>query len=488
MGDPTDRLIESTRRRLATVTLGLVTLLVVATGVATAFAGLRALDSDVDRALQATAASAVSRLEGGGPIPQGGADREDTPASSDTFLLYLDPSGVVVANPSRVPLTGLPDAAATRAAAASGGDLRTVDAGGTQVRLLTLPVVRSGEGAGETPEAGAAATSSAAQGAGGTEAPEPSSAGSSAGSSTGSPAAPENEAAGATPAGPTVAFVQVGFVLTLHDRQSASLVATIAVVGLVGLLGAGIVTLLVTGRALVPIRRTFDAQQRFVADASHELRTPAAVIRSTAEVLDREGLVAPDGRPLVEDIIAESDRLGRLVSDLLALASAEAAPLVLQRTRVDVAQLVRDTLRRTEPLAAGRAIRLAHDGPAQAFVAGDPDRLVQLLLILLDNALDHSPDGATVTVGIRALGRSIELDVDDEGPGIPAGDRERIFEPFARIPGVRRERSGGTGLGLAIARRIVSAHGGTIVAGESPTGGARFGVTLPSAAGATATT
>jgi signal transduction histidine kinase len=328
----------------------------------------------------------------------------------------------VVADPSRVKLPGLPVIGALRSASEPGGDLRTVELGGVSVRLLTLPV------------------------------------------------------------GPTakpVGYVQAGFVLTLHDAQSVSLVLAIAFVAVVGLLGAGLVTLVVTRRALEPIRRTFAAQLRFVADASHELRTPAAVIRATAEVLEREALVAPEGSPLIADIVAESDRLGRLVGDLLVLSSTGSADLILERHSLDLADLAREAVRRVEPLAGERHVDVVVDAPGTAIVDGDRDRLVQLVLILVDNAIDHAPVGTTVEVSVARHGGSAILAVTDHGPGIPPSDRERVFEPFARLdPGARR-RGGGAGLGLAIARRIAQAHGGSIAALAGPGGGARFEVTLP---------
>ncbi len=430
MTDPTARLLRSTRRRLIAVTLGLIALLVIGIGAATAFVGLRALDADVDRALAASVDAAVATLHGELPQAQGETDADETvPASADTFLLYLDASGKLLANPSRIALTGLPDAAAAAAVSTTGRDLRTVDAAGTDVRLLTVPLAAS---------------------------------------------------AGGLPVG----FVQGGFVLTLHDAQSRSLVAVIVLVAVIGLVGAALVTLLVTGDALVPIRQSFDAQRRFVADASHELRTPTALIRANAEVLDREGLVADDGRLLVGDIVDESDRLSRLIGDLLQLASSDATGLVLERQRVDLEVIAADTVRQAEALATERGVglRMAEpgaDGPT--WISGDRDRLVQLLLILLDNAFDHSPNGTTVTVGVRPTGRAVVLTVADEGPGIPLADRDRIFEPFARLPGVSRDRAGGTGLGLAIARRIAGAHDGTIGVDDGPGGGARFVVSLPAA-------
>ena len=283
--------------------------------------------------------------------------------------------------------------------------------------------------------------------------------------------------------GPPIGYVQGGFVLTLHDQQSNSLIAAVVVVAVVGLIGAALVTLVVTGDALVPIRRSFAAQRRFVADASHELKTPPAIIRANAEVLEREALVTDEGRPLVADIVTETDRLSRLVGDLLQLASADATGLAIERQRVDLGAVAADTVRQTQALAAEHevALRIESPTPGATVVSGDRDRLTQLILILLDNAIDHSPPGTAVVVSVRRAGRRVDLAVADQGPGVPPSERARVFEPFTRLPGVRRDRAGGTGLGLAIARRIVVAHDGTIAVDDAPGGGARFVVSLPAA-------
>jgi signal transduction histidine kinase len=423
LASPTDRLIASTRRRSFATTLALLVLLVVGIGAATALVGLQALDADVDQALRSSTAAAVAGLDGELPQVNDGSSNESdeaTPAAADTFLLILDPGGSVVSNPSRIPLVGLPDRAALPGA--TGEDLRTITADRLSVRLLTLPVVHEGA---------------------------------------------------------LVGYVQGGFVLTLHDRQSASLVASVAAVAAAGLAAAALVTLLLTGRSLIPIRRTFQAQGRFVADASHELRTPAALIRANAEVLDREALVSEEGQPLLADIIGEADLLGSLVDELLALAAWDATGLVLQRAAVDVAALTRDTVRGANALAAEHGVSLVAVAPAPAVAQVDRARLLQVLLVLVDNAIDHAPAGTTITVTVREADRTVEITVDDEGPGVPAAEREAIFEPFSSGSAGRRRRRGGTGLGLAIARRIVVAHGGTIGVGEASGGGARFTVSLP---------
>ena len=431
MTDATSRLLTTTRRRLFIVTLGLVALLVIGIGAASAVVTLRALDADVDRALAASVDAAAKTLQDGLPSDGESADSDETVlAASDTFLLVLDPNGDRVSNTPRISLPGLPDEAAVNAAKGNGRDVRTVEAGEIDVRLLTVPI---------TPETG----------------------------------------------GEIIGYVQGGFVLTLHDEQSQSIVAAILLVGAIGLIGAAVVTLLVTGRALVPIRRSFEAQRRFVADASHELRTPAALIRANADVVEREGLVTEDGKPLVADIITEADRLGRLVGDLLQLAATDTTEIVIEARPVDLAAIAADTVRQAEALAAQRTVRLVmHAAVADPVVVhGDRDRLVQLLVILLENAFDHSPPSGTVTVDVRRTGHNAELTVSDEGPGIPVSERDHIFEPFTRLPGVRRDRAGGTGLGLAIARRIATAHRGTIQVGDATGGGAVFVVTMPASGG-----
>jgi signal transduction histidine kinase len=420
------RVLDQTRRRLQAMTLGLLILLVAGIGAATALIGLAQQDAGVDRSLEVTATSAIGHLDGELPAAQESGD-EQAPAPADTILLYLDPRGALVAMPSHVGLAGLPDTAAVDAAKVSGRDLRTVLVGGVRVRLLTLPITGSQEGQGGV-----------------------------------------------------IGYLQAGFVLTLHDQQEASLLWSILVAAAIGLAAATVITVLLTGRALAPIRRSFEAQQRFVADASHELRTPTAIIRSTADVLQREELVSSAGRPLIDDIVSESDRMGRLVGDMSTIASRGDEPLVLQRADLDLAVLCGDVVRRIQPLAAKRELQVVLSSPDRALMRGDLDRLTQLLLILLDNALDHAPTGSVVRLDVERPNASVvTMRVTDRGSGVPPESREVIFEPFARLSRGARRRSGGSGLGLAIARRIVIAHGGEIGVESGPQGGAAFIVRLP---------
>ena len=240
--------------------------------------------------------------------------------------------------------------------------------------------------------------------------------------------------------GPT--WVQAGFELTLHEQQEAQLLWTIGVLSLVGLAGAALVTWLVTRRALVPVRAAFATERRFVAAASHELRTPVAIVRASAEILDREGLVAADGQPFVTDIVSETDRMGRLVGDMLALASAEAGAVTVSRHPVELVGFLTDLARRADSMAGAHGLVIRTDLPAASSVVveADEDRLTQVLLILVDNAIEHSPSAGTITLGLAVQGGRVVISVSDQGPGVPVADRERIFEPFARLPGDQAER------------------------------------------------
>jgi len=433
--DRTDRLIGQTQRRLAAFTLILVTALLVGVGVATALVATRLMDTNVDLALEAAAAAATQASGDAGE----GVEAEHQPASADTFVLILDARGKVLANPNGVSVSALPDIAALDAAATSGRDIRSGRYGGTDIRILTLPsaVATGGED-----------NSSSDQG-----------------------------------------FVQAGFVLTFHEQQESQLLWTIAIVSLAGFAGAALVTLLVTRRALVPIRAAFATERRFVAAASHELRTPVAIVRASAEILEREQLVAADGQPFVADIVSETDRMGRLVGDLLALASAEAGAVDVELHRLDLVVWLTDLGRRAESMAGahGLTLRTALPDPASVVVDADEDRLTQLVLILVDNAIEHSPKGGDITLGLALTAGKAVISVSDQGPGVPLAERERIFEPFARLPGERRSATG-SGLGLAIARQLAGRHDGDMAVEDAPGGGARFVLRLPlrSAGAATA--
>jgi signal transduction histidine kinase len=260
---------------------------------------------------------------------------------------------------------------------------------------------------------------------------------------------------------------------------------------LVVLVVGGVVALLVASgagaayasRALVPIRRSLVAQREalrrqreFAADASHELRTPLTVIRASVEDLERhrDEPVATVGSALT-DIREEVDHLAGMVDDLLLLARSDSGAVALERVNVDVGDVASSGASTLGPVAAAKGVVISVD-PEPAEVIGDPIRLRQLVVILVDNAVRHVPTGGHVTVRVRADASQATLVVEDDGPGIRPEDLPRVFDRFYRATGAPGE---GTGLGLAIAAWIVERHDGRIEAANRPAGGAAFTVRLP---------
>jgi len=216
-------------------------------------------------------------------------------------------------------------------------------------------------------------------------------------------------------------------------------------------------------------------QRRFVGDASHELRSPLAVIRQHAEV----ALLHPDridGAALAGTVLGEEARLTALVQGLLVLARADEGALRVQAVPVDLDDLVGAEASRLR--ASGR-VRVDATGVGPARVSGDAGLLGQVVRNLVDNAARHAR--TTVALSLAEHDGRVELMVDDDGAGIAPADRERVLERFVRLDEARDRDAGGSGLGLAIVRELVAVHAGRLTVQASPLGGARFAVTLPAA-------
>jgi two-component system, OmpR family, sensor histidine kinase TctE len=231
--------------------------------------------------------------------------------------------------------------------------------------------------------------------------------------------------------------------------------------------------------------QTLAAQRRFVADAAHQLRTPIAALKTQVELAQRATDPA-ETQAFLAQIHLASDRNARLVNQLLSLARAEPGRTEPMRHGVlDLAALAREETGRWVPASLTRAIDLGFEGAdEQIAVAGDPVMLAEMLGNLVDNALRYTPAGGTVTVvaghAVESGARVAWIAVEDDGPGVPQAERERVFERFHRVLGTGTE---GAGLGLAIVREIAIAHGGRVELGAGTDGhGTRVVVTLPAAA------
>ena len=241
---------------------------------------------------------------------------------------------------------------------------------------------------------------------------------------------------------------------------------------------------LLSGRALRPIKTAMDSQRTFIADASHELRTPVAVVRTNAELLKRHlgpdtGHTAASDQVALDDILSESDRLGRMVDQMLTLAEADAGQRTVLSSEVSLNELIDEVARSMRSIAETRQMLLETRLIDDVSVNGDPGRLRELVSVLLDNAVKYADAGGRVEVALRREHRKAIIEVSDNGPGIPRDALPHVFDRFYRVDEARSRESGGTGLGLAIARHIVGAHGGTINIESSAGAGTKVTVELP---------
>jgi two-component system, OmpR family, sensor kinase len=236
------------------------------------------------------------------------------------------------------------------------------------------------------------------------------------------------------------------------------------------------------------LRAALGTQRQFMADASHELRTPVSIIRTAADVaLTKDRRPPEEYRETLAIIKHESERLSRLVADMLVLARADAGGYQLRPVDLYLDEIVADCQRAVAVLAAQRGVtvRCGTSPEISAFAfRGDEDLLRQLVVNVLTNAVQHTPAGGAVTIDLAQNGSDISIHVVDTGSGIPLEERDRIFDRFVQLDAARR--GAGTGLGLPIARWIAEAHSGSLVLEDSGPAGSRFCVRLPAAAAAQA--
>ena len=278
--------------------------------------------------------------------------------------------------------------------------------------------------------------------------------------------------------GETTAIIQAAQSRRVVWEIVNRLVLILISVGLLALLLAGVGGLFVSGRAMRPVRGAFHRQRTFVADASHELKTPLTLIKLNAEMVVREP-TSPRNRKVIEDQLSEIDRMNALVSDLLVLARLDADKLDVSRETFDLAKIVAETADRFIMRAAEEEILLDIEVPGELPALGDPRQTGQILAALLDNAVRFTPSGGLVTVVGSSDDSRVQASITDTGPGISPENLPHVFERFYRADTARRRSSGGTGLGLAIARDLAVIQGGEVVVSNAKNGGASFTLSLP---------
>jgi signal transduction histidine kinase len=420
-------LLGRTRLRLTAWSTAITLVIVLILGAATGFTVAQGLQSASEEALAERAAiitAVVAQLPSVPPELPGVAEAllpvgvSFGGPDSGIYGVLVTPTGTVL-SPGNVTVAGLPDMASVEAARAGSADVRVVVTDAGPVRVL----------------------SQAAAAQDGLE-----------------------------------HVVQVADDLTDERITLGSLARVYAFAALFALILAAVGGYLFASRALRPIQESLRRQREFAADASHELRTPLAVMRGSIEHLERhpEARVADVGDAL-GDMRDEVDHLIELTGSLLLLARADSGSLELDRAIVDMGDAAAAALASLERMARSAGIILELDAePAE--VRGDAVRLRQLVTILADNAIRHSPAEGTVHVGVRSVDGGAELTVRDHGRGIAPADLPYLFDRFYRAPNAP---SGGTGLGLSIASRIVEAHDGTVRAESPADGGTRFIAWLP---------
>ena len=227
---------------------------------------------------------------------------------------------------------------------------------------------------------------------------------------------------------------------------------------------------------LVRLENSFEDQRRFVADASHELRTPVAVVRGNVELLRSGSSTGASAEESLAMIESEAVRMTRLLDEMLALARLE-DPDRLRFQPLDARTLVEECAARARTLGERE---IARRGECDMWVDGDPDLLERALLNVVKNAVAHTSPGGRIEIACEARGPEVLISVTDDGPGIPPAELERVFDRFYRAQGTRRDdATGGAGLGLAIVRRLVELHGGSVSAENVSPHGARVTIALP---------
>jgi signal transduction histidine kinase len=323
---------------------------------------------------------------------------------NSVFVVPIDPSGQVLQSANQLLPVAVQDKQASASALANGVDLRTAQLeNGSRARLLTYRVALQG--------------------------------------------------------GPEL--LQVGRSLNeqaLILRQFLIGLVFLAVIAAI-LLGLG--SWYLTGRALIPAQRAWENQQTFIANASHELRAPLTLVKANAEV----GLRAappPEQQEILSEILSETDYMNRMVDDLLLLSRLDTQRLKLERKPVLVKDLFEEVQYQVRLLAAEKAITISL-GETTGVINGDPLRLRQVCIILLDNALRYTPHAGQIDLESRVIGKFVEIQVRDNGQGIPAQDLPHVFDRFYQVQQLSGEdERRGNGLGLSIAKALVEAQGGEI--------------------------
>ncbi len=267
---------------------------------------------------------------------------------------------------------------------------------------------------------------------------------------------------------------------TVKHKIIAELSIKTSVIILISLVLIFLGSLFISHRVLVPIKKAWQRQNEFAADASHELRTPLSIIRTNLDlVMDSPYETILTQKKWLENISYECRRMTRIVNDLLVLARADTNKILLDKTTFRMDCALDEVLMSFQPLASNKDIVIERHFKEDTIFFGDEERLKQLMVILVDNAIKYNSKGGKIDIVLKENVNSVEISVLDTGEGIEEEHQDKIFERFYRIDKARSRNEGGTGLGLAIAKWIVDEHNGSIKVYSVPGKGSRFRIILP---------
>ena len=258
--------------------------------------------------------------------------------------------------------------------------------------------------------------------------------------------------------------VYVGKDVTAMYNGMEKATYALAFLGAIALVIATIVGHILSGKAMIPLRQAYEKQRQFAADASHELRTPLSVVMASAELLQNDpSIQSPFLRQVIDDVRDEVKKMTKLVSDLLVVARSDNKALKLKPQKFNLSALIEQTARLMQPLAEQKKIDLQAENLPKVEIQADEQKIRQLVLILVDNAVKYTPDGGRVSVRYESTEKGrVRFSVSDTGIGIAKEDQAKVFDRFYRVDKARSREMGGNGLGLAIAQEIVHLHKGRI--------------------------
>ena len=250
--------------------------------------------------------------------------------------------------------------------------------------------------------------------------------------------------------------------------------------GIFALVIATVIGHFMAGRAIIPLKEAYDKQKQFAADASHELRTPLAVVMASADLLLADpSIQEPFLKEVIGDVKSEVKKMTQLVSDLLMVARSDNNALKVKMQKIDLGKILQQNIRMMTPLAEKKEITLVGENFRKVILIGDEQKIKQLILILVDNAIKYTPNGGKIIVRLEGSDEKHAIfSVQDSGIGIAPEDQEKIFDRFYRVDKVRSREMGGNGLGLAIALEILKLHDGKIFVDSEPGVGTKFTVEL----------